>query len=101
MPRSLRAFGIALTGSRKDRLNGRDSSQPGNTYGLALDQTKIPGSWARMVGGRREARNIAAGELGGLDVVPGPVNFDLPPRASSETVSRTISSRMAPNRDRA
>jgi MscS family membrane protein len=37
-----------------------------------------------MVGGRREARNIAAGELGGLDVVPGPVNFDLPPSGTND-----------------
>ena len=32
-----------------------------------------------MVGGRREARRIAEGELGGLDAVPSPVNYDLPP----------------------
>ncbi len=32
-----------------------------------------------MVGGRREARKITEGELGGLDVIPPPVNYDLPP----------------------
>ena len=37
-----------------------------------------------MVGGRREARDITVGELGGLDVVPGPVNFDLPPTGTND-----------------
>jgi len=32
-----------------------------------------------MIGGRREARKITEGGLGGLDVVPPPVNYDLPP----------------------
>ena len=67
IPRSLHTFGTALTGSRKDRLNDQSAGESGNAYGLALDQSKIPGSWARIVGGRREADGTVSGGVFSAD----------------------------------